>query len=114
MISKKCRVCDGVKLKKIFSLNNQPLANNLEKKYVKSDRFPLILNLCLDCFNCQLSFTVPSKILFQNYLYKSSISQSFKKHFEKACDYYVKSFKLNQKSYILDIGSNDGIALIPF
>uniref|UniRef100_UPI003F836478 class I SAM-dependent methyltransferase n=1 Tax=Candidatus Pelagibacter sp. HIMB1521 TaxID=3413344 RepID=UPI003F836478 len=114
MISKKCRVCSGIKLKKVFSLNNQPLANNLEKKFVKSKKFPLALNLCLDCYNCQLSFTVPSKILFKNYLYKSSISQSFKKHFEKACDYYVKFFKLNQRSYILDIGSNDGIALIPF
>ena len=31
MILKKCRVCNSPKLKKIFSLGNPPLANNLAK-----------------------------------------------------------------------------------
>ena len=53
--------------------------------------------------------------MFSNYLYTSSTSKSFREHFENAAHKYVKELKLkNTKSYIIDIGSNDGIALRPF
>ena len=53
--------------------------------------------------------------MFSNYLYTSSTSKTFREHFENAAKKYVKEFNLNsKKSYILDIGSNDGIALKPF
>ena len=51
-------------------------------------------------------------ILHWNYL--SSTSEAFKKHFEKASKKYIKDFNLNKNSYIVDIGSNDGIGLRPF
>ena len=53
--------------------------------------------------------------MFSNYLYTSSTSKIFRDHFIKAAKKYVKDFKLNKKkSYIIDVGSNDGIALRPF
>ena len=53
--------------------------------------------------------------MFSNYLYTSSTSQSFREHFIKAAKKYVSDFKLNKKkSYIIDVGSNDGVALKPF
>ena len=53
--------------------------------------------------------------MFSNYLYTSSTSKSFRKHFEDAAAKYLKEFKLSpKKSYIIDIGSNDGVALKPF
>ena len=53
--------------------------------------------------------------MFTNYLYTSSTSKVFRDHFVTAANKYIKSFKLNKtKSYIIDIGSNDGIALKPF
>ena len=53
--------------------------------------------------------------MFQNYLYTSSTSKVFRDHFVKAAKKYVKELNLNKKkSYILDIGSNDGVALKPF
>jgi hypothetical protein len=53
--------------------------------------------------------------MFSNYLYTSSTSKVFRKHFEEAAKTYFKDLKLNKKkSYIIDIGSNDGIALKPF
>ena len=37
------------------------------------------------------------------------------KHFDDAARKYMKEFKLTpKKSYIIDIGSNDGVALKPF
>ena len=53
--------------------------------------------------------------MFSNYLYTSSTSKSFRDHFVRATNKYIKDFKLNKKkSYIIDIGSNDGVALKPF
>ena len=53
--------------------------------------------------------------MFSNYLYTSSTSKSFREHFVSASNKYIKDFKLNKKkSYIIDIGSNDGVALKPF
>ena len=53
--------------------------------------------------------------MFSNYLYTSSTSASFRKHFTDAAKKYVNELKLkSKKSYIIDIGSNDGVALKPF
>ena len=53
--------------------------------------------------------------MFSNYLYTSSTSISFRNHFVDAAKNYVKQFKLKpKKTYIIDIGSNDGVALKPF
>ena len=52
--------------------------------------------------------------MFSNYLYQSSTTESFRNHFTLAAKKYIKDLKLNKKSYIIDIGSNDGIALKPF
>ena len=69
--------------------------------------------ICSDCHNCQLSYSVPSEEMFDHYLYVSSTAQSFRDHFQKASLQYIKEFNLNDNSLVIDIGSNDGIALVP-
>jgi quercetin dioxygenase-like cupin family protein len=111
-----CRSCGNTKLKRVISLGYQPLANNLlNKKDEKCELYPLEVNYCDRCHNCQLSVAVNPKKMFSNYLYTSSTSKSFREHFVNAANKYIKDFKLNKKkSYIIDIGSNDGVALKPF
>ena len=111
-----CRSCGNTNLKRVVSLGYQPLANNLlNKKEEKCDLYPLEVNYCPKCHNCQLSVAVDPKKMFSNYLYTSSTSSSFRNHFIKAANSYVKQLKLKpKKSYIIDIGSNDGVALKPF
>ena len=111
-----CRSCENTKLKRVVSLGYQPLANNLlNKQNEKCELYPLEVNYCEKCHNCQLSVSVDPKKMFSNYLYTSSTSKIFQDHFVKASEKYIKDFKLNKKrSYIIDIGSNDGIALKPF
>ena len=111
-----CRSCGKKNLKRVVSLGYQPLANNLlNKKDSKCELYPLEMNYCTDCYNCQLSVVVDPRKMFSNYLYLSSTSKSFRKHFEDAAKKYNKEFKLSpKKSYIIDIGSNDGVALKPF
>ena len=111
-----CRSCGNLNLKRVVSLGYQPLANNLlNKKNDKCELYPLEVNYCDKCHNCQLSVTVDPKKMFSNYLYTSSTSSSFRDHFKNAAKKYIKEFKLKpNKSYIVDIGSNDGVALKPF
>ena len=112
----KCRSCENDQLKRVVSLGYQPLANNLlNNKNEKDELYPLEVNYCPNCHNCQLSVVVDPKKMFSNYLYLSSTSKTFRKHFEIAAKKYVKEFKLSpKKSYIIDVGSNDGVALKPF
>jgi len=111
-----CRSCGNKKLKRVVSLGYQPLANNLiNKKGEKCELYPLELNYCNNCHNCQLSVAVDSKKMFSNYLYTSSTSKVFRDHFANAAKKYIKDLKLKpKKTYIIDVGSNDGIALKPF
>ena len=111
-----CRSCGNINLKRVVSLGYQPLANNLlNKKDEKHELYPLEVNYCPKCHNCQLSVAVDPKKMFSNYLYTSSTSVSFRNHFINAANQYVKELKLKPKSsYIIDIGSNDGVALKPF
>jgi nucleoside-diphosphate-sugar epimerase len=111
-----CRSCGNTELKRVVSLGYQPLANNLLKKSNEQcDLYPLEVNYCDKCHNCQLSVSIDPKKMFANYLYTSSTSKVFRDHFISAAKKYSKELKLNKKnSYIIDIGSNDGVALKPF
>jgi nucleoside-diphosphate-sugar epimerase/SAM-dependent methyltransferase len=111
-----CRSCGNEKLKRVISFGYQPLANNLlNKKNERTELYPLEVNYCENCHNCQLSVSVDPKKMFSNYLYTSSTSKIFRDHFINAANRYIKDFKLRPKtSYIIDVGSNDGVALRPF
>ncbi len=111
-----CRSCTNTNLKRVVSLGYQPLANNLlNKTSDKCEMYPLEVNYCEKCHNCQLSVSIDPKKMFLNYLYTSSTSKMFRDHFVKAANKYIKELKLNKKkSFIIDIGSNDGVALKPF
>tara|TARA_B110000037_G_scaffold164463_2_gene185958 strand:- start:1651 stop:4200 length:2550 start_codon:yes stop_codon:yes gene_type:complete len=111
-----CRSCGNSNLKRVISLGYQPLANNLlNRNNQKADLYPLEMNFCENCYNCQLSVAIDPKKMFSKYLYTSSTSKTFRSHFSNTAKKYVKDFKLNsKKSYIIDVGSNDGVALKPF
>ena len=109
-----CRVCKSQNLEPYIKLGLSPLANNLlEKKEDDYDRYPLEVNFCSTCFNSQLSVAVPSKKMFDNYLYLSSTTDTFKLHFEELAKKLKMELNLTKKSLVVDIGSNDGIFLKP-
>lgn len=112
-----CRFCLNKKLKQIINLGNQPAANAfLTKKQLKLKEyfFPLKVNFCGKCGLLQLSHVVSPDYLFRNYVYVSSTSPVFVEHFEKYAQSIFERFELNEKSLVVDIGSNDGILLKPF
>jgi len=109
-----CRGCNSTELKPVISLGLSPLANNLLNSLEEKDElYPLEMVYCSKCHNCQLSYTVPASKMFDHYLYVSSTAKSFRDHFEQVAEKYIKEFNLNSDSLVIDIGSNDGIALKP-
>ena len=72
-----CRSCGNTDLKRVVSLGYQPLANNLLKNSKEQcELYPLEVNYCSKCHNCQLSVSVNPKKMFSNYLYTSSTSKN--------------------------------------
>lgn len=98
---------------KVLSLGETPLANSYPKELEDSTiYYPLELYRCEYCRNVQLGIVVDPKLMFEEYLYASSTSPVFVKHFED----YANDFKglLTKGDFVVDIGSNDGILLKHF
>ena len=110
-----CRVCGKQDFFRFVSLGFQPNPNELVTSK-KKDKFffPLEINICTNCYNAQLSTISNYKKIYSSYVYKSSVSKEFTNHFKNAASKYINLFKLKKKSFIIDVGSNDGIGLKPF
>ena len=115
---KKCLCCDHTNLLPILDLTDQPLANSYKKNSDDSeDRYPLLLNLCQNCFHTQLSIAVSPDLMFKNYLYVSGTSKTlddYSRDFAQFVnDYYLK-VNIRKPKNILDIACNDGTQLNHF
>lgn len=107
-----CRLCGNPFFENKLKLKPTPLANELfvdRKKAMSAETFPLNLVMCISCNHIQLESSVSSERLFKNYLYTSSTSKIFQRHFDQYAQ-YVKEM-LTPGSKILEIGSNDGYLL---
>jgi 2-polyprenyl-3-methyl-5-hydroxy-6-metoxy-1,4-benzoquinol methylase len=117
LLTMKCRICGNENIVKFLSLGSMPLANSFLSKedLGKEERsFPLETCFCRKCKLVQLSYVVDPRIMFKNYIYVSSTTKTFQNHFSDMANDIVKEFLLNQKSLVVDIGSNDGVLLKPF
>lgn len=110
---KKCRGCGSRKFFKYLDLGKQPLANSfLKKNAIKREKkYPLEVILCLKCKLSQLSITISSKKIFNDYDYLSSSSKALKEHYRKLVKYISNNFKIKKNDNVLDIGCNDGVLL---
>lgn len=115
-IEKVCRICGNENLRKIISLGKTPLANNLVTKgdVDKEEKFPLEVFYCSECHLCQLSYVTSPEKMFKHYVYVSSTTETFKKHFLELSDKIIRDLGLNSGSLVVEIGSNDGILLKNF
>lgn len=107
-----CRLCNSKKIVKFLDMGYLPLAGDFLKKQDlgKEEFFPLRLFFCRSCYLVQLLEVISPKQIFNNYRYLSSVSLS--KHFAK----YAKEMEryLKPGSFIVEIGSNDGVLLTNF
>ena len=112
-----CRVCKKKLLTQVFNFGPTPLANEfLSKDQIDGPElfFPLEVYFCTNCSFLQLGHVVDPQVLFGNYVYVSSTSPVFVKHFQDFADDIISRFSLTKESLVIDIGSNDGILLKPY
>jgi hypothetical protein len=100
-----------------LDLGLMPLCNNLEPtaELAKGkDRFPLVVMFCKNCGLSQLSVVVDPKVLFSYYTYASGVNQGYKGHCLQMATNLKDRFGLNDKTFHVDIGGNQGTLLLEF
>jgi len=114
----KCRSCAGEDLDLILSFGETPLADRLvtaaqlDKPEITA---PLDLMFCPRCSLVQISVSVDPKILFcEDYPYFSSVSRALLDHSRANALELIESRRLDAKSLVVELASNDGYLLKNF
>jgi SAM-dependent methyltransferase len=84
---------------------NQKQLNEMEPFY------PLHVYVCEECFLVQLEEFVSPKEIFTEYAYFSSYSDAWLSHARSYVNAMTERFGLSVKSFVVELGSNDGYLL---
>lgn len=104
-----CRSCGKENLSLIMSYGDMPLANGLLSSPDEEEKlYPLELYFCNDCSLVQIGETVSPELLFQDYAYFSSCSNTISEHARELVNSVIE--KYNPK-VVVEIASNDGYLL---
>lgn len=109
-----CRSCGSTGLHAVLSLGSTPLANSLLSEAQLGEpepTYPLDLCLCRACALVQITETVPPEVLFRDYLYFSSFSDTMLRHAEELATRLVAERGLDANSLVAEAASNDGYLL---
>lgn len=109
-----CRSCGQAGLKEFLSLGRTPLANSFlepDRLDQPEPRFPLDLAFCPACTLVQIVETVPPEVLFREYLYLSSFSDTMLQHARSLAQKTVEARRLDASSLVVEAASNDGYLL---
>lgn len=112
-----CRSCGSNQLSLFLSLGNHPLANALltaDKLGQPEQTYPLDVVLCTSCSLVQITETVPPEVLFRDYIYFSSFSDTTVKNAEILATRLLATRKLDKSSLVVELASNDGYLLRHF
>lgn len=110
----KCRSCGGADFAPVIDLGDTPLANALVEPGARAKpeaRFPLRVVFCRECSLVQITETVPPEVLFSNYVYFSSFSDTAVASAKAIAQRLVKDRKLGAQSLVMEAASNDGYLL---
>ena len=111
-----CLICSSL-LHRFMDFGKMPIANGflLPKDFKKEYFFNLDVAFCSKCTMVQLTeFVDREKMFHKNYAFYSSTSARMAKHFEDFANSVIKSHSNNSKTFVVEIGSNDGIMLKNF
>lgn len=112
-----CRVCESQRLVKVLVLGPQPLANSflaIDNPPETEAFFPLDVYSCEDCGCLQLVDVVAPEVLFRDYIYVSTTSDTLQKHFASYAQAIKERYQLDASSMIVEIASNDGLLMKKF
>jgi 2-polyprenyl-3-methyl-5-hydroxy-6-metoxy-1,4-benzoquinol methylase len=77
--------------------------------------YPLEVMMCRKCGLAQLSYVVPSEVLYRrDYPYESSMTKSGQIHWDEFAETVCKTYNVSNNDLVVDIGSNVGVLLGSF
>ena len=104
-----CRACGNKELIPVFDLGVQPLANDFRKPGESRNGFaPLKVLFCQKCTLAQLSAVVDPTLLYEDYAYVTSPSETMRRHFNRLTSEIGTE---SGNGSLVEIGSNDGLFL---
>jgi hypothetical protein len=108
-----CRSCGSDELQLFLSLGEMPLANALRDPAddTTERRYPLDVCLCRRCTLVQITETVAAEVLFREYSYFSSFSETFLEHARRHAEQLIENRRLGGESLVVEVASNDGYLL---
>ena len=102
-----CLLCRSINLKRIFSVDNVCLTGYFPLKNENNPiKTPVGLVRCTSCNNVQAQELVDPNLMFRDYWYRSSTTETMRDHLKNIVEKIIKP-----GGVILDIGSNDGTLL---
>ena len=115
--TKHCRFCGAALERTFIDLGMSPLCEtypsvgDLNRGEVY---YPLHVYVCGQCYLVQLEEYESAEKIFSDYAYFSSYSDSWLKHADNYCAQMVSRFGLNERSFVVEVASNDGYLLQHF
>ena len=109
-----CRSCSSFELQSVLNLGNLPLANAFVTRARLNEpepTYPLDLAFCADCSLVQITETVSPDVLFLEYPYLSSFSDTTVRHAENLAARVISLRQLGSEHLVVEIASNDGYLL---
>lgn len=111
MSGRQCRTCGATLRHTFVDLGMSPLSNAIlrsEELNSMEPYYPLHARVCEHCFLVQLEeYERPEKI-FENYSFFSSFSETWLRHSQEYAEGAIDRFRLNAKSLVVEVASNDG------
>jgi len=109
-----CRLCGSTNTASVVDLGATPpcerflTAGQLDEPEAT---FPLHLQVCTDCWLAQIPPLIDPDDTFTEYAYFSSFSTSWVEHAKRFVDGAVERLGLGEKSFVVEVASNDGYLL---
>ena len=109
-----CRFCEATLHQSFVDLGMSPLCESFlsaEQLNQMEPFYPLHAYVCDRCFLVQVEEYVRPERIFDEYAYFSSYSDSWLQHAKSYTDMIVSRFGLDERSHVVELGSNDGYLL---
>ncbi len=109
-----CRLCGTTDLELALRLSPTPVGDAYvpaAKLDLPQPLFPNDLYLCRKCSHAQLLDILDPKILYGDFMYRTSVSPGLADHFKEYAATVVECLSPAAGSLVVDVGSNDGTLL---
>ncbi len=109
-----CRLCGSTNTSSVVDLGATPPCERFltaEQLDEPEATFPLHLKVCTDCWLAQIPPLIDPDDTFTEYAYFSSFSTSWVEHAKRFVDGSVERLGLGEKSFVVEVASNDGYLL---